>query len=256
MKFELTKMDMSKIRPHAIHLFQARRNSGKSVLMRYILYEIRHMIDATVVFCPTKSTADMFRGLIPREFIYQEASLDALERILKFQRERVRIGKGRSLCIVLDDCAFDKKFWRSPQIAFITQNGRHCLITCLITSQHCTSLGPDIRGNCDYIYAFKTSIIADRRRLYDCFFGCVSWTHFMPVFEAATSHYGALVCNQTETSTDPTKILSYTRATLNLPPFILCNAVYFKISTQQRLKRTQERENQTSDLAVSVITGR
>ena len=55
--------------------------------MRYILYEIRHMIDATVVFCPTKSTADMFRSLIPREFIYQEASLDALERILKFQRD-------------------------------------------------------------------------------------------------------------------------------------------------------------------------
>lgn len=253
MHFKLNRLDTGKIKPHAIHLFQAKRGGGKTTLLRQILYDIRNSIDVTIAFAPCQSSQDMFRSLIPAELVYAEFRVDVIEKLLSLQRELLAQNKQRNICIVLDDCSYRKDFWRSPAMASLVRNGRHSLVTLLITSQAACDIPPDVRGNVDYIYALKTGILADRRRLHNFFFGMLPFDSFVRVFEGATDNFGALCCNQAEASNDAQKVLSWTRAALRLPPFHMCRPCYFKIAEGQR---EQAARDTGSQLAISVITHR
>ena len=256
MQFKLNKLDTKAIKPFGIHLCQARRGSGKTTLLKQILYDLRSTFDLTLVFAPCRSSADMFRRLTCPSLVYDSLRVDVLERVLSIQRELLSMNKRKSICVVCDDCSYDKSFWRSAPIAEIARNGRHSLITLFITSQSVCDIPPDVRGNVDFIYAFKTGILADRKRLHNHYFGMLSFDSFVKVFEAATEGYGALVCNQTTASNNAESVLSWVRASPTLPRFVISKSVYWKLEAQRREQIALEQEDASSQLAISVISRR
>ena len=136
------------------------------------------------------------------------------------------------------------------------RNGRHSLCTLFITSQAVCDIPPDVRGNVDYVYAFKTGILADRKRLHTHFYGMLSFDSFVKIFEAATNEWGALVCNQSIASNDPQQQLSWVRASARLPNFVISKPKFFKLAALQRAQVAHEQEENSSQLAISVLSRR
>ena len=52
--------------------FFARRNSGKSQLLRYLLSNEKHELDKIFVICPTESVNRFYSDLIPDECIFDK----------------------------------------------------------------------------------------------------------------------------------------------------------------------------------------
>ena len=258
MHFKLNKLDTTQLKPFGIHLFQARRGSGKTTLLRQILFDLsrRSTFDLTLVFAPCRSSADMFRRLTVPSLVYDSMRIDVIEKVLSIQRELLAKNKRKSICIVCDDCSYDRSWWRSAPIAELARNGRHSLVTLCITSQSVCDIPSDVRSNVDFIYAFKTGILADRKRLHTHYFGMLSFDSFVKIFEAATNEYGALVCNQAIASNDPEKALSWVRASASLPRFVLSKPIYWKSEARQREQFANEREDASSAIAISVISRR
>ena len=53
MQMKVRKFSMTQIKPHRISLLIGRRGSGKSVLLRDLLYNLRDRFDYAMAMCPT-----------------------------------------------------------------------------------------------------------------------------------------------------------------------------------------------------------
>eukprot|EP00966_Prymnesium_polylepis_P088740 2053624-Prymnesium_polylepis.1 len=72
MKLKLTKFDWSTLKPGQMLLFQGRRNTGKTVLLRQAMFALREHIEMTIALTPTQSSAEMFRTLMPESCVYDQ----------------------------------------------------------------------------------------------------------------------------------------------------------------------------------------
>jgi hypothetical protein len=54
--------------------FCAKRNSGKSQLLRYLLMKSKHLFKKIFVVCPTESVNKFYSDIIPKENIFDQYS--------------------------------------------------------------------------------------------------------------------------------------------------------------------------------------
>ena len=76
-KLNLRKFDMSKLRSDSVIVMIAKRNSGKSVLCKDILYHHR-AIPCGMVISPTEKANKYYSNFIPDSFVYDDYELSNL----------------------------------------------------------------------------------------------------------------------------------------------------------------------------------
>jgi hypothetical protein len=104
--------------------------------------------------------------------------------------------------LLIDDCMYDKKNFRSPLIRELFMNGRHWDLFVLITIQYLMDITPEIRTNTDYIFALKENIRKNREKMYKEFFGVFpSFAVFDELFLEVTQDFRCLVLDNTVPST-------------------------------------------------------
>ena len=235
LRLKLSRLDPSKLTPGTISLFQGRRNTGKTTLLRQAMYWMRDRVDLTVAVTPTESSAAMFRTLMPASCVYDQGfDVSIVETLLATQRELLaQKRRPRNVLLVLDDCSFDSKKWREKPIADLARNGRHCHVTVMLTSQYAMDLGPDLRSQIDLVYALRDPIIQNRKRLHACYFGMLPFAEFAAAFEACTENFGALVLDQTVNTSEVTACVFWARAAPTLPPFRVAAPVFFKLEARE-----------------------
>jgi hypothetical protein len=234
-KVRLAKWDPSSVQPHRKILFIGRSGGGKSVAMRHVLYHIREQIDMAVGFTPTEETRLALERFIPPSCVHDSLDLGVIERAFTTQKALLERGKERSLALIADDCAFDKQVWRSPTIRSAFMNGRHYR-TCLVLSmQYMMDLSPDLRTNVDYVISTAENIHANKRRLWQSFFGVFrTYSEFDQVFSAATQDWSCIVLDQTQPSASVASSVFWWKADPVLPPFRLGRPVFFKLHERPR----------------------
>ena len=98
------------------------------------------------------------------------------------------------VAIIMDDLAFDKKMMKNECIREIFFNGRHYGITIIITFQYMMEIGPEYRGNIDYIFVYKEPRKDATDKLYKYFFSIFDKpVDFKKVLYSCTNDYGCLV---------------------------------------------------------------
>ena len=77
-------------------LFQGRRNSGKSVLLRDCMHRMKDKIELLIAMTPTVSQQEAFRDLTPACLVHDRLDLTVIEALLKTQRQKshTRLGIG------------------------------------------------------------------------------------------------------------------------------------------------------------------
>ena len=231
MKLKLDRFDPRTLPLGSITLCQGRRNTGKSTILKSLMFALREKIDCCVAMTPTQSSAEFFRSVMPAPLVYDKGiELGVIETMLTIQRELIAIGKRRECLLILDDVSYDKLAFRSAVLGDAWRNGRHAAITIILTSQACYDLPPDLRSNTDLIFALRDPIIQNRKKLHLAYFGQLPFDGFSQCFEACTDSYGSIVLNQTLPTNSPDECLFWYRAKPTLPSFRMCNKAIWKVA--------------------------
>lgn len=214
----IKKFDPRKMTDHCVVLMVAKRRSGKSELIKDLLYHKRHQFQTGVAMSGTEIGNRFYQSFIPPIFVYNEFDPEALQRLVTRQLALAKDGKAQSVFVILDDLAFDKKMFNSKVMRTLLYNGRHACITLFLSVQYMLDLGPGLRSNIDYCCIMKENM--HREKLFKYFFPMTgSMETFNAIMDSVTSNYGVLVLDNTSNSSNLNDMLFWYRADINRKPF-------------------------------------
>jgi hypothetical protein len=182
----------------------APRGSGKSWLVRAILYEFRK-IPCGLIISGTERMSPFYSKFFPDSYIFYDYRTEVIQRLIVRQQEildkvqeRQKIGKKiidpRSF-IIMDDCLGQKGAWgKDKPILELLFNGRHYRISYVLTMQFPLGITPELRSNFDYIFLLAENKVSNQKRMWDHYAGMFpTFDGFRNVFSDLTSDYGSLV---------------------------------------------------------------
>ena len=115
----------------------AKRNSGKSVLLKYLVQNSRSKSSKIFVVCPTESVNSFNSDLLEESCIFHswnEQWVDAL--ILKVTQQNAKKKEDKkNVLIILDDVMSDTNFSQLPALKKLYTRGRHINIAVIATCQ-------------------------------------------------------------------------------------------------------------------------
>jgi hypothetical protein len=222
---------MSSIKKGSIIVFIAKRNTGKSFLVKDCLYYKRDIPIGTVISA-TESCNRFYGGdLMPSLFIHDEYRPEIVANLVKrqevvtkkYEHQMQLYGKSNidpHAFLVLDDMMFDANVWlKDINIKKIFMNGRHFKLTFLLTMQYALGLTTSMRSQCDYIFLGKENIYSNRKRLYEHYAGMFPTLEiFCQVLNQCTENYEFLVIDNTSRSSDISSQVYWYKADTH-PPF-------------------------------------
>jgi hypothetical protein len=213
MNLELKKFDMKSIKFTSgetngpVIVFIGRRDTGKSFLVRDLLYYHQEIPIGTVI-SGTESGNGFYSTIVPKLFIHEEYNTAIIENVLKRQKIVLKQIKketesfGRSnidprTFVILDDCLWDNTWARDKMMRLLFMNGRHWKIMTTITMQYPLGVPPNLRTNIDYTFILREPYITNRKRIYENYAGMFpTFESFCQVMDQCTENYECLViCN-------------------------------------------------------------
>lgn len=237
MTLNIKKFDMKTMKPHRIILVVGKRGTGKSTLIKDIMYHIKENIDIPMAVTPTEESIDMFESHMPKSFIYSEYCDHTFRKMIDFQRKSGRSGgnnkgeKMQHLLLVLDDMMYDKKVLKSIEMRDIFMNGRHLKITFINAMQYVMDMGPDLRSQVDYVFALRENIISNLTKLWKYFFGMfTNYEDFAKTYKALTTNNGCIVIDNTVKTNELSECIFWYKASVNNPPYKIGRRSFWKLS--------------------------
>lgn len=136
----------------------SKRNSGKSFLVRDIVYQmsVQKKVHQVIVMSNTSGLSlNKDYDFLDKKFLTTFAQ-EKIERLMKIQQKSIKAGKIREILLVLDDVIGgdgSKKAEGNRLIRSLYANGRHYHISIILLSQIANRLlEPPLRENSDYIF--------------------------------------------------------------------------------------------------------
>ena len=172
MSLELKKFNMSEIAGDKVVVFIGKRETGKSFLVKDLLYYNRTTPVGTVI-SGTEGANSFYSNIMPSIFIHGEYKPEIIKNVVKRQKKVITSiqhevkNMGRTTIdprafIILDDCLYDKSWVNNKDIRTLFMNGRHYKIMFIITMQYALGIPPNLRTNIDYVFLLRENIVANR----------------------------------------------------------------------------------------------
>jgi hypothetical protein len=245
MKLELKKFDISMISDDKVVVMIGKRNTGKSFLIRDLLYHHTNLPIGTVI-SGTESANHFYEDMIPKMFIHDEYKAEIIDNVVKRQKLVMKkINKEKEVvsgCIgnrsnidprsflILDDCLYDSSWTKDINVRALFMNGRHLKMFFIISMQYPLGIPPNLRTNIDFIFILRENIVANRKRIYDNYAGMFpTFEVFCQVMDQCTENFECLVIdNTTKSNRLEDTVFWYKADTHN--DFGLCLQQYWDIS--------------------------
>lgn len=204
MKLQLKKFDISSIADDKVVVLIGKRDTGKSFLVKDLLYYHRDIPIGTVISA-TESANKFYSNIVPSLFIHDEYTPQIIDNVLKRQKlilnkinEEIK-NKSRSKIdgrafLILDDCLYDSSWTKDTNIRSLFMNGRHYKMMFIITMQYPLGIPPNLRTNIDYVFILRENLVSNRKRIYENFAGMFpNFETFCQVMDQCTENYECLV---------------------------------------------------------------
>lgn len=197
---------MSSISDDKVVVLIGKRETGKSFLVKDLLYHHRDMPVGTVI-SPTESANKFFGHIVPPLFVHEEYTAGVLENVIKRQKlVQKSIDQQTSLygtCnidprvfVILDDCLADNCWVKDKNIRTLFMNGRHFHAFFVITMQYPLGIPPALRTNIDYVFVLRENLVSNRKRIYENYAGMFpTFDVFCQVMDQCTEDFECLVIN-------------------------------------------------------------
>jgi hypothetical protein len=209
--FNIKRFDMKRIPQDAVVIFIGRRRTGKSTLVRDLLYNHQNMPLGTVI-SGTEESNSFYGKMIPPVFIHGEYNQLILANFVKRQKMMMaRIQKDISSNIktrvdprsfmILDDCMYDDSWTHDKNIRYLFMNGRWLKVFFLITMQYPLGIQPALRTNVDFVFILREPYANNRKRIYENYASAFpSFEFFCQIMDQCTQNYECLVIDNTSQS--------------------------------------------------------
>ena len=204
MNLELKKFDISSISSDKVCVFIGKRETGKSFLVKDLLYYHRSIPIGTVI-SGTESANAFYSNHIPSLFIHDAYTPEIINNSLlrqkmvikKMKEEQARYSECNidpRAFLILDDCLYDNSWVKDENIRCLFMNGRHYKMLFVITMQYALGIPPNLRTNIDYIFILRENIVSNRKRLWEHYAGMFpTFEMFNQVMNQCTENYECLV---------------------------------------------------------------
>lgn len=245
MDLQVSYFDPSKMSRTSTVLLIGRRGSGKSTMAADIMSHQRNIREGMCI-SPTDAMTGFWRKHVPPLFIHHDYDESVTEAFLDHQDRKWRSykreckkrgitpeeGKIDPAFAIYDDVTYDKSFFRNTLTRRLFMNGRHYSTFVLVTCQYLMDIGPDLRGQIDYVFILKEPNRSARERLYLYFAGIF---HCFAAFEEAlrscTEDREAMVLDMTKQSNNISECVFFYRATPDLK-FKLGDEEFWRFGTE------------------------
>lgn len=237
-KFPIREFNMRDIRSDSVCVYIAKRNSGKSTLIKDTLFH--HMdIPIGTVISESEEENKFFGNFVPSMFIHYKYSSDLMENVIARQKKIIRAAKNTGedidarAFLIMDDCLADKTAWvRDTNIRRIFMNGRHLKLFYLLTMQYPLGIPPDLRTQIDWVFLLRDNNRQNIERFYKYYAGFFpNQQIFEQVYYKLTENYGCMVINNTTRSSRIEDCVFWYRAKVR-DDFRMCCDEFWTCSTQ------------------------
>lgn len=242
MRLHLRKFDMTSIPADKVVVFIGKRETGKSFLVRDLMYNHRDLPIGTVI-SPTESANRFFGHMVPPVFIHDEYTERTLDNVVRRQQMVIQqmekqketygsCGIDPRAFLLLDDCLYDSTWTKDRNMRFLFMNGRHVKCMVIITMQTPLGIPPSLRQQIDYVFILRENIINNRKRIYDNYAGMFpSLDIFSQVMDQCTENYECLVINNNAKSNKLTDQVFWYKAEKR-PDFKIAAPEFWTLSKQ------------------------
>jgi hypothetical protein len=220
----IKELDMGLVKHDTTLYIYGRRRSGKSVLVKDILFNLRK-IPRGVLFSETEASTPTpcFSECIPSSFIHEEYNPGIVDKIMDSQAEKMKKGSSTidsAAFVIFDDMMASSALWkRDRTLRKILMNGRHYGILFACTSQHVLGVDPALRTNFDWIFIAKDQNLSNRKKLYDHFASIIpTFALFQSLMDRCTEDHRFLVLQTCGVSNKWEDNVFYYKAKIH-PPF-------------------------------------
>jgi len=198
----LSKFNMSLIPDDCTVLFIGRKGTGKTTLIKDLLWYKQRFPIGTVI---AGKDGDEYCSILPSLFIHEEFNstiisnvLERQDAITKLIREETAHGATSTLdrraFICMDDCLYDNKWISDKYARSLFMNGRHYGLLYILAIQYVMGIPPVLRGQIDYIFILREDQVSARRRIYEQFAGIFpTFEIFNQIMDQCTENYECLV---------------------------------------------------------------
>jgi hypothetical protein len=243
---------MKMIPQDAVCVFIGRRRTGKSTLVKDLLYQHQNIPMGTVI-SGTEESNSFYGKIVPPMFIHGEYNAAILENFVKRQKlitkkiqdqENAPRAPGQMVAkskldprsfLILDDCLYDESWTHDKNIRYIFLNGRHQKIFFLITMQYPLGIPPVLRTNVDYAFILREPYFSNRKRIFDNFGSAFpSFEFFCQIMDQCTENFECLVINNNTRSNKLEDAIFWYKAEIRgdfrigAPEFWQHNAVHYR----------------------------
>lgn len=236
-EFQVKKWDPSKMRDNATILILGKRASGKTTLIKDILWHKRH-INRGIIIDPTIEYNSAYEDIFPREALFDtyikeipQNLIDYQNRIIKKEWETIKsmyppnssvylTKKGEKnfyavesrdgteeivespidtkSFIVFDDCLNDIKYMKDEHIRNLFLNGRTYNVMNVFSLDYTFTIPPELRTNADYVFILNDNSISRKKCIYAQYAAMFhSFEDFNAIFEECTKDYSCMVIDYT-----------------------------------------------------------
>jgi hypothetical protein len=178
--------------------FIAKRNSGKSCLLKYLVEHEKHCFDKIFVICPTESINRFYKDIVDENCLfdsYQESWTEQLISSLTKINADTKPEERKKVLLIYDDILSDIDFHQSPAIKKIFTRGRHVGLSIICTCQYLYQLPPICRSNCDYVLVGQMNNQSKNLLCDEFLAGSLDRKQFIDLYNKCTRDYNFLIIN-------------------------------------------------------------
>lgn len=164
----MEEFDVTQIRPHGVFLLVGKKLSGKSFLVRDMVYRQRHDIRAGFAVVGSDRNDPCWIGypdFFPSEHIHGEYSPAIFGDLMR--RHHSSHPPMTPSLVYLDDCIYDRTWTKDRALQGLFYNGRCTKTTLVIAMQYPLSIPESLMANTDYVFVLPDKMDLGRQRTYD-----------------------------------------------------------------------------------------
>lgn len=174
-------------------VFIGKPGTGKSTLIRYILYSKMDIIPIAVAMNGTERSTNFYGDIFPPLFVYEKYNEHILEEFVKRQQLAKDTLSNPWAILLLDDCTDAKGVFKSEIQNTIFKNGRHWKMLYMLSLQYSVDLPPALRTCVDGAFIFKETNEKNLKNIYENYAGTFpTYKLFKQYMDKITGNYTAL----------------------------------------------------------------
>jgi energy-coupling factor transporter ATP-binding protein EcfA2 len=151
----------------AIYLIIGPSGSGKSEIIKSILWAKKSIIPVVVAISETEDVNKCYSKIIPDLFVFNKNDPEIIEKIIARQKVACEHLKNPMLALVLDDCMNKTSNMNEDIHTALFKTSRHYQMMTLISCQSTFDLKPSNREQAAGFFILRSDNSANRKKIYN-----------------------------------------------------------------------------------------